>query len=332
MVTFTVFKGHESGKVKKSTISKPDELEGDQVRLRVTASGLCGTDLHYKTKDMALGHEGVGIVEAVGPKCTRLSVGQRVGWGYEHDCCGHCQPCLRGSETYCPERAMYGYADLDQGSFASHAIWREAFLFEIPEGLSDEDAAPLQCGGATVFNALRAYNAQPTETVGVMGVGGLGHLAIEFAAKMGCRVVVLSGTESKKDEAMKLGASEFVATNGKKELKVSRPLDRLLVTTSAQPDWEQIMPIMAPGACIHPLSIAEGNFEIPYMPLLLNGLTVQGSVVAPRHIHKDMLEFAALHQIKPVVETFPMTEEGVAEAIEKLENGNVHFRAVLIPQ
>ncbi|KAJ1333958.1 propanol-preferring alcohol dehydrogenase [Microdochium nivale] len=332
MVTFTVFKGHESGKVKKSTVSKPDELEGDQVRLKITASGLCGTDLHYKTNDMVLGHEGVGIVEAVGPQCKRLSPGQRVGWGYEHDSCGHCKPCLSGAETYCPERAMYAMADLDQGSFASHAIWREAFLFEIPEGLSDVEAAPLQCGGATVFNALRAYNAQPTETVGVMGVGGLGHLAIQFAAKMGCHVVVLSGTDSKKDEAMRLGASEFIATKDNKELKVSHPLDRLLVTTSAQPNWEQIMPILAPGACIHPLSLSEGNFEIPYMPLLLNGLTVQGSVVAPRHIHKDMLEFAALHQIKPVIEEFPMTEEGVAEAIEKLEKGDVHFRAVLIPQ
>lgn len=282
--------------------------------------------------DMVLGHEGVGVIEKVGPACKTLKQGQRVGWGYEHNSCGHCQPCLRGAETYCPERAMYASADLDQGSFASHAVWREAFLFAIPDDLSDEAAAPLQCGGATVFNALRAYNAQPTETVGVMGVGGLGHLAIQFAAAMGCRVIVLSGSDSKKDEAMRLGASEFVATKGVKELKVSHPLDRLLVTTSAQPDWKQILPIMAPGACIHPLSVSEGNFEIPYMPLLANGLSVQGSVVAPRHIHKDMLDFAALHRIKPVTQTFPMTEAGVSEALEKLEKGEVHFRAVLIPE
>ena len=124
--------------------------------------------------NIVLGHEGVGIVEAVGPQARYLKKGDRVGWGYQHDSCGHCDSCLSGRETYCAERAMYGEADLDQGSMAHAAVWREAFLFPIPDGLSDEAAAPLQCGGVTVFNALHAYNVQPTETVGVMGVGGLG--------------------------------------------------------------------------------------------------------------------------------------------------------------
>lgn len=263
MPSFTVFKGSKDGSIVQSTTDKP-ELSGDQCRLRVTASGLCGTDLHYTTSDMVLGHEGVGVIEEVGPDVKHLKKGERVGWGYEHNSCGFCEQCLSGNETYCPERAMFGMADLDQGSFASGAVWREAFLFKIPEGMSDEVAAPLMCGGATVFNALHAYNAQPTETVGVMGVGGLGHLAIQFAAKMGANVVVLSGTEKKKEEAMKLGASEFIATKDAKELKVSKPLNRLLVTTSAQPDWNLVAPIMAPGATIHPLSVDEGNFAIPY--------------------------------------------------------------------
>ncbi|KAI0140037.1 GroES-like protein [Hypoxylon sp. NC0597] len=281
---------------------------------------------------MVLGHEGVGVVEEIGPECKYLKKGDRVGWGYEHDCCGHCQQCLSGAETYCPERVMYVYANRDQGSFASHAIWREAFLFKIPDEISDEDAAPLQCGGATVFNALHAYNALPTETVGIIGVGGLGHLAIQFAAKMGCRVVVLSSTESKKEEAMRLGAHEFIATKGKKELKVSQPMNRLLVTTSALPNWDQIIPILAPGATIHPLTVVGGNFEIPYFPLLANAIAIQASVVAPRYIHRRMLEFAALHKIKPVVQTFPMTEAGILEAMDKLEKGEIYFRAVLKPQ
>ena len=331
MPSFTVFKGSESGAPVKSTTTKPD-LTGDQVLVRVTASGLCGTDLHYKKADMVLGHEGVGVVEAVGPAVKDLKQGERVGWGYEHDSCGRCYQCLTGNETYCPERQMYGMADLDQGSFASHAVWREAFLFRIPDELSDAAAAPLQCGGATVFNALRAYDAQPTETVGVMGVGGLGHLAIEFAAKMGCRVVVLSGSDAKRDEALRLGAHEFVATKGAKELRLTQKLDRLLVTTSAQPDGNLIMPVLNPGATIHPLSLADGDFAIPYQPLLLNGITVQASVVAPRHLHMRMLEFAARHHIEPVVETFPMTEQGIADAIDKLEKGEVHFRAVLLAQ
>ncbi|KUI61793.1 putative formaldehyde dehydrogenase AdhA [Cytospora mali] len=290
MPTFTVFRGDKSGAPKKSTTTKPDELTGDSVLLKVTASGLCGTDLHYKTADMVLGHEGVGVVEALGPDCKLLKKGDRVGWGYEHDSCGHCRQCLTGTEQYCNERAMYSYADLDQGSFASHAIWREAFLFKIPDGMTDEEAAPFQCAGATVWTALMAYNTRPTETVGIMGVGGLGHIAIQFANKIGARVVVLSGTDSKKEEAMRLGAHEFIATKDQKELKVNSKLDRLLVTTSAQPDWDLLMPIMAAGSTIHPLSI------------------------------------------KPVVQTFPMTEEGIKEAMDKLDNGKIHFRAVLVPQ
>jgi len=330
MPSFTVFKGSKDG-IKKAESHRP-ELSGDQILVKITASGLCGTDLHYKHADMALGHEGVGVVEAVGPQAKFLKIGDRVGWGYEHDSCGHCEQCLKGAETFCPDRAMYGFADLDQGSCASGAVWREAFLFPIPEGISDEAAAPLMCGGATVWNALHAYDTQPNETVGIMGVGGLGHLAIQFASKMGCRVIVLSSTDKKKDEALKLGAHEFVTTKGAKELKVSHPLNRLLVTTSAQPDWSLLMPIMAPGATIYPLSVAEGNFEIPYMPLLLSGITVQGSLVASRYIQNRMLDFAALHNIAPIVEKFPMTEQGIEEAIDRLEKGEMRYRGVFVPQ
>jgi D-arabinose 1-dehydrogenase-like Zn-dependent alcohol dehydrogenase len=143
--SYTVYKGSDSGAIKKSTNTK-DALKGDQVYLRVTASGLCGTDMHYRKADMALGHEGVGIVEEIGPDVKTLKKGDRVGWGYEHDCCQQCEQCLKGTETYCAERALYGYADQDQGSFASHGVWREAFLFKTPDNLPDEAAAPLQCG------------------------------------------------------------------------------------------------------------------------------------------------------------------------------------------
>lgn len=234
MPTFTVFKGSKDGKIVKSQTTRPG-LKDDEVYVKITVSGLCGTDEHHRHADMGLGHEGAGIVEEVGPNVKTLKKGDRVGWGYEHNSCGHCEWCLTGRETYCEERAMYGYANLDQGSFGSHAVWKEAFLFKIPDGLTDREAAPLMCGGATVFNALKMYNIQPTDRVGVMGVGGLGHLAIQFASKMGCDVVVFSGTDSKKEEAIKLGASEFVATKGKSELSIGRKLDALLVTTSALP-------------------------------------------------------------------------------------------------
>jgi D-arabinose 1-dehydrogenase-like Zn-dependent alcohol dehydrogenase len=281
---------------------------------------------------MALGHEGAGIAEEVGKDVVVIKKGDRVGWGYLHDSCGHCKQCLRGAETFCPERHLYGTHELDQGSFASHAVWKADYLFKIPESISNEDAAPLMCGGATVFNAMQFHGVKSTDRVGVIGVGGLGHLAIQFASAMGCEVVVLSGTESKKEEAIKLGAKEFYATKGKKELDIGRPLDHLLVTSSAQPDWSMYLPIMAPSGTIYPLSVSEGNLEIPYMGVLLNGLKIQGSLVAAREIHREMLDFAAYHNIKPINQTFPMTIEGIEEAFATLDSGKMRYRAVLVAQ
>lgn len=165
-----------------------------------------------------------------------------------------------------------------------------------------------------------------------MGVGGLGHLAIQFAAKMGCRVVVLSSTDKKKDEALKLGAHEFITTKDAKELKVTKAINRLLVTTAAQPNWELILLIMAPRSTIYPLTVSFSNLEIPYMPFLVAGINIRGNPVANRSAHKQMLEFAAFHQIKPIVQTFPMTESGIAEAMDKLDKGQVYYRVVLLAQ
>lgn len=187
------------------------------------------------------------------------------------------------------------------------------------------------CAGATVFNALNRYSVDPTATVGVVGLGGLGHLAVQFAAKMGCNVVVLSGTDRKKEEAMKLGAREFVAMKDAKELKVSRPIDKLLVTTSAQPDWDLIIPIMSAEAMIHPLSVSDKDFSAPYTPMVLNGQTIQFSVVAARHIHNRMLDFADHHKVKPVVQKFPLNEDAINDAMDKLEKGQIHYRGVFVP-
>jgi D-arabinose 1-dehydrogenase-like Zn-dependent alcohol dehydrogenase len=184
--------------------------------------------------------------------------------------------------------------------------------------------------GATVFNALQMYGAKSTDRVGVIGVGGLGHLAIQFAAKMGCEVVVFSGTDSKKEEAMKLGAGEFYATKGVKELKITKPINHLLVTASAQPDWNLYLPIMAPGGSIFPLSVSEGDLSVPYMPLLQKSLRIQGSLVAAREIHREMLEFAAFHSIKPIVQTFHLDKDGIDEAFKTLEDGKMRYRGVLV--
>jgi len=329
--TFNVFKGSKDGTILASQTTRPD-LQNDEVLVEITASGLCGTDEHYRNTDMVLGHEGVGRVKAIGPSVRKLKIGERVGWGYLHDSCGQCQQCLKGTETFCSERKMYGECNLDQGSFGDLAVWRESYLFRVPDSLSDEDAAPLMCAGATVFNALHNYNVQPTHRVGVVGIGGLGHLAIEFASKMGCEVVVFSGTEAKKDEAVRLGANEFYATKGMNKLAVSKKIDYFLVTASMKIDWELYLPVLAPGALVFPLSVSEGDLAVPYMPVLMQGLHIQGSLVASRYIHNRMLEFAARHHITPVVQKYPMTEQGITQAMNDLDKGNVRYRAVLLPQ
>jgi D-arabinose 1-dehydrogenase-like Zn-dependent alcohol dehydrogenase len=329
-IKFTVYKGSKDG-IQQAETERQD-LKSDDVLVRITHSGVCGTDVHYQGADMALGHEGTGVVEATGPDAHLLKKGDRVGWGYEHDCCGHCKQCLTGWETLCGERKMYGDADLDQGSFGTHAVWREAFLFKVPDNMSNEDAGPLMCGGSTVFNALHVAQVRPTARVGIVGVGGLGHMAIQFAAKMGCQVVVFSGTENKKEEALKLGATEFYATKGVKELKISAPIDNLLVTTSSQPDWQLYLNVMAPNGVISPLSVDANDLKIPYMPLLANGLRVQGGIVSSRQVHRDMLAFAAFHDIKPIKMTFPLTLDGVKQSLQTLEEGKMRYRGVLVAQ
>ncbi|KAK4552400.1 hypothetical protein LTR86_010414 [Recurvomyces mirabilis] len=327
MHSFTVFVGSSSGEINVRTTNRP-ELVGDQVFIRVTASGLCGTDLHFRKSGIGLGHEGVGVVEQLGPECTRLQKGDRVGWGYQHDCCGSCTQCLKGNETFCPQRKTYSKASLDQGSMAECAIWRETFLHLIPSNISNSDAAPLMCAGATVFNALLAQPKDTMGVVGVLGIGGLGHLAIQFARAMGHRVIAFSTSEDKRQEAMDLGAHVFVSGSTECDYK-SLELTRLLITTSAHPPLEAITQAMAPCSTIIPLYVDDTDLRIPYSRFFDGGLRWQASIGAPRHVFKAMLEFAACHDIKPIIEKFPMTAEGCDRAMTRLERGEMRYRGVL---
>ncbi|KAK3167467.1 hypothetical protein OEA41_010594 [Lepraria neglecta] len=316
-IDFTVYRGSKDGTIIQSTTHE-DALQADQTSI-IAQLIKCS------------GHEGASIVQEVGPDVNTLKKGENLGFGYLHSSCGHCPQCLTGKETFCPQHVMYGMGDFHVGSFASHAVWRESYLLKIPENIANEYAAPLQCGGATVFNALEMYDTHPTDRVGIIGVGGLGHLAIQFAAKMGCEVVVFSGTDSKKEEAMKLSAQEFYAMKGVKNLSnTCKPINRLLVTTSQQPDWSLYLPILAPEATVFPLSVSEGNLESPYMLLLLNGIRFQGSVVAPWEIHERMLRFASVHDIKPIIEKFPLNKMGIEQAFEHLDKGEMRYRGVLV--
>ncbi|KAK7045555.1 hypothetical protein VNI00_007387 [Paramarasmius palmivorus] len=326
----TTFKGSASGRVIKSSFTK-DSLKPDEVVIKVTHSGLCGTDLHFLKKDMVLGHEGVGEVIEVGPECTKVKVGDRVGWGYPHSTCAKCDQCLSGNDQWCKDAKMFGEADLDQGSFSNLAIWKEQWLFVIPDGLKSEHAAPLMCGGATVFQPILEH-IKPIDRVGVVGIGGLGHLAILFASKMGCDVVVFSSTESKREEAMRLGASEFYATKGVtdyKALGMQKKLNHLLIATSVSSELGLYEPLLDVQAKIFPLTVAFGDLVMPYGPTLLKGFQTIGSKLASRYLHTKMLDFAARNKVVPIIELFPMSEEGANAAVKKLQDGSMRYRGVL---
>ncbi|KAL2844347.1 NADP-dependent alcohol dehydrogenase [Aspergillus pseudoustus] len=331
MVTATQFRGSESGDVVQASFTLP-ELQPDEVLVKVTHSGLCGSDIHMIKLPLVLGHEGIGIIEKTGPACKTLKPGDRVGWGPINATCGDCEMCMAGKDAYCPNAKTYGFEGYDtQGSVTSHAVRKEQWLFKIPEGIASEDAAPLMCGGGTVWVPL-VEQCKPYERVGIVGIGGLGHMAIQFAAKMGCDVVVFSSTEDKREEALRLGASEFYATKGVsdfKTLNLPKPIDRLIITTSAQVNLGLYYEILTKNATILPLSVDYGELVLPYMPTVLHGQRVVGSCVCSRLPQAKMLDFAARHKISCMVEKYPMTVDGVSKAVNRLKDGKMRYRAVL---
>jgi len=325
----TVFTGSESGKILEKK-GGTRVLRPNDVVIDIAYSGLCGTDMHFrKNPNMVLGHEGVGVVTQVGPEVSIIKVGDRVGWGYNHMSCGYCDKCLDGLDTLCEERQMYGFADLDFGSFGDRAVLNAQYVHKIPDGYPLCEAGPLQCGGATVYGAIVSTGVTNRHRVGVLGLGGLGHLAVQYLNRMGCETVVFSGTSSKKEEAMKLGAHDFVATKENPTFEGVKPIDYLLVSTSFQPDWSAYFKIMNPGSAIVPLTVSFEPMKIPYADLVFNELRVLGSVVARRLLHRRMLEFTARCNVRPMVEYLTMDEAGVNEAFERLDKGDVRYRFVL---
>ncbi|KAF5621074.1 ADH7-NADP(H)-dependent alcohol dehydrogenase [Fusarium tjaetaba] len=328
MSSITVYRGTASGRVQESTVSWPDPTKAHQVTVRITHSGICGTDEHYKCQDMVvLGHEGVGIVESIGSSVVTLKVGDRVGWGYCHGSCLTCQYCDRGQELYCEKRQFYGFDDFDQGSFATYATWNEHFLFRIQESIPSAEAAPL-CAGADVYSALRSAQVQWYHRVGVLGLGGLGHLAVQYASKMGCHVIVYSHSPGKEQAARNLGASDFQVLSDASTSP--RAVDCLLLTGAQQPEWSQALSLVRRGGVISAVTVDSSDLRCSYGKLLMNAIRIQGSLPAAPNVQREMLSFSVLHGMQLVIEAFPFTEGGINEAMEKLRQGEMRYRGVLV--
>ncbi|KAF2220299.1 chaperonin 10-like protein [Elsinoe ampelina] len=320
------------------------------VLIKTTHSGLCYTDVHAKTRGCGLGHEGVGIVEKTGVAVRSLKAGDRVGWGWLHESCGACSSCLSGYRQYCADARGFAFSDLDQGAFGNYRIINAEFAYRIPESISSVDAGPFMCAGASVYEALDAAGTKPSDRVGVVGIGGLGHMAVLFAKAMGCGVTALfaSGkpTPQKVKDAFDLGVDEARCIAGRidelyttadgpieiadgEEPEPDKKINVLLVCSNELPDWFNVLPLLDRMARIVLMTIQTKPLSIPYMPFILPGHRIISSTEASRKNHLEMLEFAARNHVKPWVETFPMSLEGIQAAFQRLETGRMRYRGVL---
>jgi D-arabinose 1-dehydrogenase-like Zn-dependent alcohol dehydrogenase len=310
------------------------------ILVRTTHSGICFTDVHAKPSGCGLGHEGIGIVSAVGIGVAsgQFKPGDRVGWGWLNSSCGHCTTCVSGYRQYCSDARGFAFSDTEQGAFGDGRIVDAEFAYHIPDGVASEHAAPLMCAGASVYEALDAAGTRSHHRVGVVGLGGLGHMAVLFASAMGCGVTVFSSSmekSSKKEDVSKLGADEIVdlkrlqADDGPKMANEFKKVDVLLITANAVPNLEKLLPFLATRATIVLMTIQQDTISIPYMGFVLPGHRLIASTEASRENHLRMLEFADRHHIQPWIETFPMNAGGIKEAFSKLENGEMRYRGVL---
>ncbi len=302
----------------------------NEVLIKVEACGICRGDA--ATKDarhgIALprvpGHEVVGTIASIGPTGSRFAVGQRVGVGWRAGACRKCDNCRAGKLAACTNMLVTGQS-ID-GGYAEYMIGHEDGLVTIPEGIASADAAPLLCAGRTTFSSLRTAGAAKGDLVAVHGIGGLGHLAIQYAARLGCRVVALSHGNSKEALARSLGAEFYINTSDSDPVAALKALGGPKVLVCTAPNAKEISRLI-PGIGRSGHMVIIGSTEEPLtVPghALIAGLTMSGS---GRTTIDEALRFSAETGVRPMIETFPLAE--AAKGFDKMMDSTVHFRAVL---
>ena len=310
----------------------PKELGPNDVEIAVSHCGMCHTDLHLKNDDFGLssyplvpGHEIVGHVSQLGSAVRDLSIGQRVGVGWLAGACFGCEQCDSGHDNICPKGQPTCVGR--EGGYATHVRVDGRFAFPIPEALPSEAAAPLFCAGITVFAPLLRH-ANGMSRVGVIGIGGLGHLAIQYARALGCHVTAISGSPAKANEAKRFGAHEFVSTAEPGALKAhAGTCDFLLSTVSADIPWKDYLSVLKPRGTLAIVGVPPHDVQFAALPLILAQQSIVMSPVGSRSEIKAMLEFSARHRIVPQVEVFAMSE--VNNVLERLAANQIRYRAVL---
>ncbi|CZT15051.1 related to ADH7-NADP(H)-dependent alcohol dehydrogenase [Ramularia collo-cygni] len=300
------------------------------VLIKTTHSGICHTDIHAKPSGCGLGHEGIGHIAALGSSIVSFQVGDRVGWGWLHTSCKQCKTCKSGYPQYCHQARGFAFTDTDQGSMSTARIIDVDLIVRIPDEIPSLYAAPLMCAGASTFEALYAAGVSADSHVGVVGVGGLGHMATLFAKAMGCEVTAISRTEGKREDARALGADHFILSSPNMKMgDKGEGIDVLLITSAAVPDFKSFLPLLARRATIVLMTIQGDSIEVPYMDFVLPGHRMVASTECGRENWKRMLEFVAEKGIVPWVEEFEISDKGIETAFERLEGGKMRYRGVL---
>ncbi len=310
----------------------PGELKPDEVEIAVDYCGLCHSDLSMWQNDWGIsqypfvpGHEIAGTILQVGETVTHLKEGQKVGLGWMARSCGHCEQCLGGNQNRCPKQV--GTIVGRHGGFAERVRAQSAWATLLPDSLDLENVGPLSCGGITVFNPIVQNHISPTHRVAVVGIGGLGHMAVQFLNKWGCDVTAISTSPDKEEAARSYGAHHFINAKADGALEAAKwKFDFILVTANADLPWDKYVAALRPGGKLHLVGAAP-KVEATVAPLLSGEKSIGASPIgSPGTIH-TMLDFAARHNIAPKTEVMPMSE--VNEALKKLHDESPSHRIVL---
>jgi uncharacterized zinc-type alcohol dehydrogenase-like protein len=312
---------------------EPGPLGEEEVEIAVSHCGMCHSDLSMLDNEWGMtkypfvpGHEATGTVRAVGSRVTSVKPGDRVGLGWYAKSCMGCRQCMRGDHNLCPtaEGTIVGRP----GAFANTVRAHWAWAIPLPTGIDPAKAGPLFCGGITVFNPLVQFDVRPTQKVGIVGIGGLGHLAVQFANKWGCEVFAFSSSAGKEAEVKKLGAHHVVNSQDDAAMaKLAGQLDFILVTVSASLNWPAYLNTLAPRGRLHFVGVVDAPVALPVFPMIAAQRSMSGSPLGSPATTAEMLDFCARHGIAPVTETFPMTK--VNEALAHLRAGKARYRIVL---
>ena len=323
----------EKGAALKPFEYDPGILGDSEVEIDVQYCGICHSDLSMINDEWGFtqypivpGHEVVGTVASIGRDVKHLKEGDAVGLGWHSDYCMTCQTCLSGDHNLCTS-AQATIID-HNGGFADKVRGNAASVIKLPAGIDLESTGPLFCAGITVFNPLVQFDVKPTDKVAVIGIGGLGHLALQFANAWGCEVTAFSSSEGKKAQALELGAHHTINSRDPKELEAAAGrFDLILCTANVKLDWDAYVATLRPKGRLHLLGVQTDPVAANMVPLLFGQRSISSSPVGSPATISRMLDFTVQHDIKPIIEKFSF--EQVNEALARLKSGQARYRIVL---